>query len=90
MRLLLLTCIILFTSFAKAQDSSTYTLVWSDEFNNNGVPDTSNWTYERGFVRNEEAQWYQPENAYCKGGYLIIEARKEQKTNPNYVAGSND
>lgn len=67
-----------------------YTLVWADEFNNNGNPDTSNWNYEHGFVRNEEAQWYQPENAYCKNGLLVIEARKETKANPHYEAGSRD
>ena len=67
-----------------------YTLVWADEFNTDGVPDSSNWNYEKGFVRNEEDQWYQPGNAYCKNGYLIIEAKREQKPNPNYVEGSGD
>jgi hypothetical protein len=43
-----------------------YTLAWSDEFNQEGRPDSTNWTYERGFVRNEELQWYQQENATCK------------------------
>jgi beta-glucanase (GH16 family) len=67
-----------------------YTLVWADEFNKDGAPDSANWNYEKGFVRNEEDQWYQPENAYCKDGYLIIEAKREQKPNPNYVEGSDD
>jgi beta-glucanase (GH16 family) len=31
-----------------------------------------------------ELQWYQNENAYCKDGLLIIEARRERKDNPNY------
>ncbi len=39
-------------------------------------------------MRNEEDQWYQPENAFCKNGLLVIEARKERKPNPLYVAGS--
>ncbi|GGB17958.1 DUF2264 domain-containing protein [Puia dinghuensis] len=67
-----------------------YKLVWADEFNADGAPDPKNWGYERGFVRNHEAQWYQPENAWCSGGRLIIEARKESKPNPLYVAGSTD
>lgn len=67
-----------------------YKLVWCDEFNNNGKPDTTNWRYEKGFVRNEEAQWYQEDNAYCEKGYLVIEGRKESKPNPRYEAGSND
>ena len=73
-----------------AQKKNNYKLVWSDEFNKNGQPDSTRWRYEYGFVRNEEAQWYQPENASCKNGMLVIEARREQKPNPLYVAGSND
>lgn len=65
-------------------------LVWSDEFNTDGRPDPQNWTYEIGFVRNEEFQWYQPANATVKNGMLVIEARREQKKNPNYKAGSKD
>ena len=67
-----------------------YTLVWADEFNREGPVDTSNWNFEHGFVRNHELQYYQPANAWCEKGYLIIEARKEQKSNPEYTAGSTD
>jgi beta-glucanase (GH16 family) len=66
-----------------------YRLVWSDEFNKTGFPDTSNWNFEKGFVRNHELQWYQPENAFCENGMLVIEARKENKTNPQFEEGSN-
>ncbi len=54
------------------------------------LPDSSNWGYEKGFVRNEEWQWYQPENAVCKNGQLVIEAEREQKPNPRYTEGSKD
>lgn len=64
--------------------------MWSDEFNGSGRPDPANWTYERGFVRNQEAQWYQPENATVHDGLLVIEARREPTSNPSYVAGSAD
>jgi beta-glucanase (GH16 family) len=70
--------------------SDDYELIWSDEFNQDGRPDTSKWHYEQGFVRNHELQWYQPENAWCEGGKLIIEARKEQRPNPNFQEGSRD
>ncbi|MBK7625809.1 MAG: glycoside hydrolase family 16 protein [Bacteroidales bacterium] len=63
-------------------------LVWNDEFNISGKPDTSVWRYEKGFVRNQELQWYQSENANCKNGLLIIEGRKENFKNPGYVPGS--
>jgi beta-glucanase (GH16 family) len=55
-------------------------LVWSDEFDKPGLPDPTKWTYEVGFLRNREAQYYtrgRPENARIENGMLIIEARKE-------------
>jgi beta-glucanase (GH16 family) len=61
-----------------------YKLIWADEFDKVGPPDPCNWTYERGFVRNEELQWYQPENARCENGLLIIEGRRERKANPRH------
>jgi beta-glucanase (GH16 family) len=63
-----------------------YALAWSDEFDRDGAPDPANWTYERGFVRNQELQWYQPENARVAGGMLRIEGRREHLANPNYQA----
>ena len=59
-------------------------LVWSDEFELNGLPDTTKWSYEYGFIRNQEAQWYQSDNVWQKDGLLIIEARHEHKSNPSY------
>lgn len=65
-----------------------FALVWADEFNRDGDPDPKNWTYERGFVRNRELQWYQPANARVANGLLTIEARRERVVNPGYEAGS--
>lgn len=73
-----------------AADRGSYKLVWSDEFNTDGPPNPANWQYENGFVRNNELQWYQQGNAYCRDGVLVIEARHEVKLNPGYVAGSSD
>ena len=67
-----------------------YALVWSDEFNYTGAPDPKNWTFEHGFVRNQELQWYQPENARVENGLLVIEARRERHPNPDYKAGASD
>lgn len=61
-----------------------WTLVWSDEFNTDGRPDSTVWNYEHGFVRNHEAQWYQPENAFQQDGCLVIEARRDHRPNPTY------
>lgn len=65
-----------------------YKLVWADEFDKPGPPDPKNWVFEHGFVRNEEHQWYQPENAFCEKGCLIIEGRRERVKNPNFKPGS--
>ena len=94
----LISVIFLFSSFyCKAQRGNLptetvggYHLVWADEFNRECAPDTANWRFEKGFVRNQEFQWYQSENAYCKNGLLVIEGRREIKPNPGYVAGSSD
>jgi len=74
--------------FSSPGKISGMTLVWNDEFNNNGKPDPASWIYEKGFVRNQELQWYQPENANCINGLLVIEGRREKINNPNYVPGS--
>ncbi|MEG1934393.1 MAG: glycoside hydrolase family 16 protein, partial [Rikenellaceae bacterium] len=70
-----------------AQD---YKLVWSDEFNYTGKPDTAVWSFENGFERNMEDQWYCDRNATCSGGLLVIEARREDVVNPDYKEGSGD
>ena len=57
-------------------------LLWSDEFNYSGLPDSTKWTYDVGGSGwgNQELQYYtkhRPENARVEGGNLIVEARKE-------------
>lgn len=90
MRILFFPLLLLLWSGNTSKPKDEYELVWSDEFNKDGAPDSTNWGYETGFVRNHEVQYYQPENAWCEKGNLIIEARREEKPNPNYTAGSND
>ena len=69
-----------------------YCLVWSDEFNINGAPNTSNWRYEEGCsIRNGEAQFYtnnRRENARVENGNLIIEARRETMGTCGYTSAS--
>ena len=88
--LTLLVLLAVFTPIAMAQqEPKSMRLVWSDEFEVDGRP-SRDWTYEQGFLRNHEAQWYQSQNAFVKDGCLVIEGRREHRRNPNYVAGSND
>ncbi len=69
--------LLLLTNTLRAAD---WKLVWSDEFNYAGLPDSNKWDYEEGFVRNHESQYYtraRLENARVENGHLILECRKE-------------
>jgi beta-glucanase (GH16 family) len=60
-----------------ATSDTGYHLIWSDEFNYNGLPDSTKWSYETGFIRNSEAQFYQAgkrANSTVKKGLLTITA----------------
>jgi beta-glucanase (GH16 family) len=76
--------------FSSPPEMAGLTLVWNEEFNEEGKPHPSSWRYEIGYVRNQELQWYQPDNARCTGGLLIIEGRRQKIKNPYYIAGSSD
>ena len=59
-------------------------LVWSDEFDVDGLPDPKKWGNDTAFNQkgwfNHEAEYYSPpraENAVVRGGRLLITARKE-------------
>ncbi|AYD46770.1 glycoside hydrolase family 16 protein [Arachidicoccus soli] len=68
-------------------------MVWHEEFNYTGLPDSTIWNYENGFVRNQESQYYtkaRKENAYVHDGYLEIKAIKENYPNKFYLKGSTD
>lgn len=76
--------------FIAPVNKTRYKLVWHDEFNIDGKPDSTNWIYEHGFVRNEELQWYQPDNAICKNGVLLIEGKRQQVENKAYQQDHKD
>lgn len=66
-------------------------LLWKEEFNVTGLPDTSKWSYEEGFVRNKEKQFYTKAgvgNCYQENGNLIIESKKERFDTAEYTSAS--
>lgn len=69
---------------ADQSNADEYKLAWADEFDRDCPPNPQNWSFEHGFVRNEELQWYQPSNAQCAEGMLVIEARREHVVNPRH------
>jgi beta-glucanase (GH16 family) len=87
---LVLSLFILKTSFAQKQYQR---MVWHEEFNYTGLPDSNIWNYENGFIRNQESQYYtqaRKENAYVHGGCLEIKAIKGDYPNKFYIKGSSD
>lgn len=60
-----------------------YRLIWNDEFDYEGLPDSTKWKYEKGYVRNQEVQYYTErrlKNCRVENGILIIEAHQEENT----------
>ncbi|SEA45275.1 Glycosyl hydrolases family 16 [Chitinophaga terrae (ex Kim and Jung 2007)] len=78
---------------AAAQKKKGWKLIWQEEFNYTGLPDTSKWSYEVGHVRNREQQYYtnaRPENIQVADGLLHIKGRKEDWPNAAYNPGSRE
>lgn len=72
-------------------DDPEWKLFWGDEFNYKGLPDSKKWSYEEGFIRNQEAQYYtkeRKENARVEDGVLVIESRKEEYKKGKYTSAS--
>lgn len=87
----------LFASFVQAQQVRLKSLgkkgklIWKEEFNGKGLPDSTKWGYEEGFVRNNEKQYYTKSrlaNCYQQDGNLIIEPIKENYANGEYTSAS--
>ena len=70
---------------------SQWQLVWSDEFNYKGLPDSTKWSYEEGGHGwgNRELEYYtkgELANAGVKDGNLYITARKEQHESNGFTS----
>lgn len=73
------------------QTDSSWEMVWSDEFNKDGLPDSTKWDYDLGSDQgwgNNELEYYtkRAENARVENGHLTIEARKEKMDSFNYTS----
>jgi beta-glucanase (GH16 family) len=70
-------------------EAGTAGLVWSDEFDGNGI-DLATWTYDvgGGGWGNGEFQYYtaRHENAYVTNGSLVIEARRESYSGNSFTS----
>ena len=75
------------------KEVAPYTLVWSDEFDKEGLPDKRKWSFDtHGNASgwgNNEAQFYtanDKKNAFVSGGTLKIVAHKEEKHGKQYTS----
>ena len=77
-------------SVGQEEAEKTYELIWQDEFEVDGKPDTTRWDFEYGRIRNQEAQYYTDslKNARVENGHLIVEAHKEQMEDAAYTSAS--
>jgi hypothetical protein len=82
----------IFTTIQPVQDPITdfTNLVWSDEFNTDGAPDTSKWGYDigSGGWGNSELQYYtnSSNNVIVQGGNLKITAKAQLLSGSNYTS----
>lgn len=70
-----------------AESTKEWELLWSDEFDYSGLPDSRKWNYEEGFIRNHEKQYYTTArlaNIFVKDGLLTIKCIKENYKNKDY------
>lgn len=83
------------TSPTLKADNKDYQMVWSDEFDTDGLPDTKKWSYDIGDGcpnvcgwGNSELQYYtnHSKNTRIENGHLIIEAHKENFENKKFTS----
>ena len=89
---LVLACLLLVNASAFAQK---YKLVWSDEFDGRGLPDSTKWVYDIGDGcplncgwGNNELQYFTKEeaNARLQSGYLVIEAHQQDLEDASFTS----
>lgn len=81
----------LISSSAFAQQALKAKLLWAEEFDYTGLPDSTKWTYDVGDHGwgNQELQFYSKnnlENARVENGTLIIEARRDLSRPKEYTS----
>ncbi|WP_371374674.1 family 16 glycosylhydrolase [Thalassotalea aquiviva] len=76
---------------ARPRDDEKWELVWQDEFNQPGAPDSSRWSYNIWPAKkvNDEDQAYtdRAKNVRVEDGKLIIQAFKESYNGAEYTSG---
>jgi beta-glucanase (GH16 family) len=86
------TLLIFFLSvLSLAANAQNWQLIWAEEFNYTGLPDSTKWTNEVGKIRNNELQYYtnkRIENNWVANGQLHIIGKKESYKGSEYTSAS--
>ncbi|MBN1522720.1 MAG: family 16 glycosylhydrolase [Candidatus Aureabacteria bacterium] len=93
-----LTLILLFVFFSsltslssasekKPAELSGWILVWEDEFEGDALDDTKWRVEDAALVKNNELQYYSPDEVYLKNGVLVLRSRRRQKGKRLYTSG---
>jgi beta-glucanase (GH16 family) len=88
---ILTSCIIACSNSKKTTNGTEWKLSWSEEFNYNGVPDSTKWSYDTGGDGwgNNELQYYTRAsiaNAEVSNGSLKLRAIREPMNNREYTS----
>lgn len=88
---LLLLCFLLpnfsFTQSNAQESVPRFSLEWSDEFDL-GYLNEEMWSYETGYVRNNERQYYRKENVSVRDSMLVITGERVGEGGISYASGS--
>ncbi len=83
--------IVLLFLISMTANAQNWQMIWSEEFNYTGLPDSNKWTNEVGLIRNNELQYYtqkRAENNWVSNGQLKIIGRKESYKGSAYTSAS--
>lgn len=81
-------CLILAAGAAFAADEpSSWHLVWSDEFDGERLDETKWRIEDAALVKNNERQYYAPDEVYLEDGNLVLRSRKRAVVGREYTSG---
>jgi beta-glucanase (GH16 family) len=78
-------------AYLSVTGSMAQKLIWSDEFNYLGLPDSNKWGNEVGYIRNNELQYYtdkNPDNQIVRNGNLELILLKKNYEGFQYTSAS--
>ncbi|MBI4845052.1 MAG: family 16 glycosylhydrolase [Candidatus Omnitrophica bacterium] len=74
-------------TWSSAADSGKWRLIWHDEFDGETV-DVSKWRIEdAALIKNNELQYYTPEDVYIENGMLVLRSQKRFMRGRGYTSG---